>query len=248
MTAGVSNPTLFPAPSPTTSTTQPLTPTNVDALASLSGLLYGTQATNLTATGQAQAAAESAAGANAEAAAYGTAGAIATENEAIAGIAGQISLFQQQRQVAQSVGQATAAAGASGALMGGSPYDVIQSSYTQGAIGSQLIQVQTALDQGGYAQEAAATQAEVAAANAQAAAANTEAAAFTAQASLAAQQTAQLQSLYPTQTQTVTNLTNNPTTAVTGGPDSESYTAYLSGGSATGGSNTALHYNFGNLG
>lgn len=241
MTAGVSNPTLFPTGNPTTNPTA-LTPTNVDQLAALSGTLYGLQATQISATGQANAAAESVTGANAEASAYGTAGAISTENQAIAGIAGQISLYQQQRQVAQTVGQEQAAAGAGGAISGGSVYDVMASSYNQGAIGSQLIQVQTALDQGGYAEQAAATQAEVAAANAQAAAAQQEGAAFSAEATQAAAEAAQLQTLYPTQTQTLGDLANNPTSAVT--PSSQSYTSYLSGG----GTNTAFHYNFGNLG
>lgn len=202
-----------------------LTPTNVDQLAALSGILTGLQTTQIDATGQANAAAETAAGAAAEAGAYGSAGQVAQQNEAIAGIAGEIALFQQQRQVAATVGQATAAAGAGGTLTSGSAYDVIQSSYQQGAIGGQVIQVQTALDQGGYAEEYQATQAEVAAANAQAAAANTEATAYSSEASLAAQQTAQLNALYAPQVKQVNNLTTNPTSAV-GGKDSQPYTAY----------------------
>lgn len=190
-----------------------LTPSNVDQLASLSGLMAGLQSTQITAAGQAAAASATAAGAAAEATAYGAAGGVARENEQIAGVAGDIAVFQQQREVAKTAGQASAAGAAGGVTQGGNVLDVMQSSYQQGAVGAQLIGVQTALEQGGYEEAAVASDAEVTAANAQAAAAQAESAAFTSQASLAAQQTSQLQSLYGPQLSQVANATANPTSA-----------------------------------
>ena len=187
-----------------------LTTSNVDQLAALSGLMSGLQSTATLATGQAAAANMSATGAAAEATAYGMAGATSTENAKIAGIAGDISILQQQRQVAASAGQQQAAAGAGGATLGGSVYDVMQSSYQQGAVGSQLIGVQAALEQGGYIEAGEAAQAEVAGAQAQQQAAIAEANAYTAQASQAAAQTAQLQSAYDKQLSQLDNISSNP--------------------------------------
>lgn len=204
-----------------------LTTSNVDQLAALSGLMSGLATTQTTATGQATAAQATATGADAEAAAYGTAGAIADENAKVAGIAGEISVAQQQRMVAATAGQEAAAAGAGGVISGGSVYDVIQSTYTQGAIGAQMIGVQTALEQGGYEEAGAASDAEVAAAQAQKNAALAMADAYTAQASQAASQTAQLQSLYSTQITQLNNIESNPTAV--GGADSSARYRYPDG-------------------
>lgn len=223
-----------------------LNPSNVDQLAALSGLLSGLESTRITATGQAEASRITAQGADAEIAAYETAGEISDENAKIAGIAGEISVLQQQRQVAAVAGQQQAAAGAGGVMTAGSVLDVMQSSYQQGAVATQLLQAQTALEQGGFAAQAAATDAEVAAARTQQAAALAEADAYTAQASQAASQTAQLQGLYGEQIATLENLEANPTDNAapdTTSPTSQSFREYRAGGG-----NRAFHYNFGNLG
>lgn len=191
--------------------TDKLTPNNVDSLASLAGLMSGLQGTQVLATGQATAARTIAEGADAEAAAYTTAGDIAEENARIAGIAGDISLVQQQRAVAAAGGQISAGAGAGGVIESGNVLDVMRASYQQGAIGAQMLTVQTALEVGGHEEQAAATDAEVAAAQAQRNAALAEADAYTSQASLAASQTSQLQSLYDKQLTDLSAIEADPT-------------------------------------
>lgn len=225
-----------------------LTTSNVDALAALSGLSSGLESTETVAKGQAEASREIAAGADTEIAAYTTAGDIAKENARLAGIAGDISVLQQQRHVASIAGQQSAAAGAGGVIEGGI-YDVLTSTYRQGAIGEQLIGVQTALEQGGYEAAAAASDAEVAAAQAQKNAALAEAKSYDAQASQAAAQTSQLRSLYGDEFKQLEDLKNNPTKDMKPTTASTAAgTGGILGGSGFKTTNTQFHYNFGNLG
>lgn len=205
------------APGPSTSAasllhysgTKPLTPSNMEQLAAISGLMTSAQQTQIEAQGRAGAAAVSQKGAAAEREAYQTAEAIALENARVAGIAGELAVFQQQREVAKASGGIEAAWAGSGAL-GGNVYDLMQESYQQGALGAQIINVQTSLDQSGYYASAAAAEAEARGANAQEEAAAQEAAAYSAQATQAAQQTANLQTTYGTQLDQIENLQDNP--------------------------------------
>jgi len=220
-----------------------LTTSNVDALASLSGLKSGLESTRIVAEGQSAAAKAGAEGADAEITAYETSGAISEENARIAGIAGDIAILQQQREVARASGAASAAAGAGGVIAGGGVLDVLRSSYQQGALGAQLLGVQTALEQGGYYAQSAATDAQAAAARAQKNASLAEADAYTAQATQAASQIAQLQSLYKKQFDQLKKLEENPTEDAN--PATGGSTSFLDYGSAT---RRKQLTNFGNLG
>lgn len=134
-----------------------------------SGYAYGAQAANETATGY-----------TAEATAYGQAANIATNNSTIAGVVGGIQTLQQQRQVLAATSTQRAQVAGNGFLEAGSNVSLLQASVQQGNLGAQQIGLQTALEQGGYAEEASAATAEQTAATAASAAATTTAAADTA--------------------------------------------------------------------
>lgn len=190
----------------------PLTPSTVDQLAAISGLMTGAQQTQIEAEGRVEASALSQRGAAAEREAYQTAKLITEENARIAGLAGEIAVFQQQREVASKIGDAEAAWSGAGAL-GGNIYDIMRSSYQQGAIGTQLINVQTALDVSGHLASAAALEAQAVGANAQEEAAAREAAAYSAQATQAAQQVQNLQNTYSTEIDRIESLADDPAQA-----------------------------------
>lgn len=135
--------------------------------AALAGARAGLTQTQTTAEGMAAAQKLSAQGALAEKQAYITAGDISGENAKVAGIAGDVLQYQQHLDLMRTEGSARAAEGASGVAFSGSALDVMRSSMQQGALGEQLIQMQTALQQGGFLEQQAATGAESAAADAQ---------------------------------------------------------------------------------
>lgn len=102
-------------------------------------------------------------GATEEEKAYGTAGDIARRNAQLEGIVGDIQGLQQQREVRRTIGEQRAGVAAAGFASSGSSLDLLGSSLRQGYLGKQLIDTQTALSQGGYLQQGAATDAEIAA-------------------------------------------------------------------------------------
>lgn len=102
-------------------------------------------------------------GATEEARIYGTAGDIARRNAQLEGISGDILSLQQQREVRKNLGNQRAANAGAGFAASGSSLDILASSLREGYLGQQLIQTQTALNQGGYLQQGAATEAEIAA-------------------------------------------------------------------------------------
>jgi len=124
---------------------------------------------NTTATedaAKAAAAAAQAQGQAAEVAAYSTAEQIGLSNADLETLSGQLRAFQQQRQVAQTIGAQKAGVAAAGFADAGTAVNLMQSSLQQGYLGEQLIQFQSAITRGGYLEETAAARAESAAAQA----------------------------------------------------------------------------------
>ena len=112
----------------------------------------------------ATAAGYSAAGYAAEAGAYGTAGGIAANNAALEGVSGEIQRYQAARTAEKAIGGEAADVGAAGFTMSGSNLLALKSSYQQSYLTDQLIRTQTAINQGGYLEQAAAAGAEQSAA------------------------------------------------------------------------------------
>lgn len=108
---------------------------------------------------------DQATGAAAEATAYGEAGAVATQNAALEGVAGQVQQVQTARQVTQTIGQQQAGIAAAGFANSGSAIDLARSSVQQGHLADQIIQTQTKMTQGGFIEQAAAAGGEQAATN-----------------------------------------------------------------------------------
>ncbi len=94
--------------------------------------------------------------------AYNIVGGIGEENAKVAGIAGDIKALQENRQLRQTIGAQRADIASAGFANSGSSLDLMRSSVQQGALARQLIRIQTAQTQGGYLEEAAASQAEAA--------------------------------------------------------------------------------------
>lgn len=168
---------------------------NLSANPTVAGAQAGLVQQNILAQGNAAAQTALATGYGNEATSYQQAGAISGENAKVAGFAGDVLKYQEGLDVARSAGSAQAAAGAGGAAGGGSVLDLLRSTYQQGALSNQLIDVQTALDVGGYLEQQSATGAEVAAAQAQQNAATALSSAYSQQ---AAQASSQLMSISPT--------------------------------------------------
>jgi len=101
-------------------------------------------------------------GYQAELSAYNTVGAIAGQNATIAGIAGDIKALQTARSVQQTIGAQKAAVAAAGFGAAGSSLDLLRHSVQEGYLADQLVRTQSALTQGGYLEEGAASQAEAA--------------------------------------------------------------------------------------
>ena len=128
--------------------------TNVAETAAAAGTTLGASADTLAQTGD-----------TAEAQAYGTAEAIANQNATLAGVSGNIQEIQQQRDVMRTVGNQQSAVAAGGFESSGSSLALLKSSLQQGYLGNQMIQTQTAMTQGGYLEQAAASGSEITAAN-----------------------------------------------------------------------------------
>lgn len=182
----------------------------------VAGAEAGLQNTITTATGEAAAEQLAAQGALAQTAAYQSAANISGENAKVAGIAGQVMRYQQQLELQRSLGSTSAAVGASGAAMSGSALDILRSSMQQGALGGQLIDIQTALTQGGYFEQQGAAGAEVAASNVQAASATALSNSYTAEAAQAAAQLKAITDAYPSTT-TIDPKTGLPIQTAAGG-------------------------------
>lgn len=97
-----------------------------------------------------------------EAEAYGTVGAIAENNATIEGVAGNIRQLQANRAVTRTVGSQRASIAAAGFANSGGALDLMQSSLQEGYLTDQLIQSQTAINQGGFLSQKAASDAEAA--------------------------------------------------------------------------------------
>jgi hypothetical protein len=174
--------------------THPFGPSSATQDPALAGAEAGLTQTQITAEGEAAAERLAAQGAAAEGAAYRSSAAIAGNNAQVAGSAGDVLLYQQRLEAMKTVGAGQAAVGASGAAASGSALDIMRSSLQQGELGGQLVQMQTALNIGGYQEQVAAANAEVAGADAQVAADNALADSYSAE---AAQASSQLKSLTP---------------------------------------------------
>lgn len=134
--------------------------------------LFNAESVGITATGQSEAEALEAQGAGKEEAAYQNAAAVANANAQMALVAGSTELAQQQLQVRQSIGQASAQIAGGGFGASGSAASLLRASAQQGALGGQIIQVNAGEQAGGYYGQAAASEAEAAAAGAAEAQAN----------------------------------------------------------------------------
>lgn len=99
-------------------------------------------------------------GSQAEASAYGTAQTIAQQNAQLAGFSGQIQKVQALRSAFQTIGAQKAAVAASGFGNSGSALDLLRSSTQQAYLNNQVIGTNSALQQGGFLQQAAAATAE----------------------------------------------------------------------------------------
>ena len=138
---------------------------NLSAVSGIVSSLLGFQGEAAQNAANATAAGLTAQGDLGEAAAYGSAYQIAQQNAILAGVSGDISELQQQRQVSQTIGAQQAGVAASGFRSAGSAISLLKSSLQQGYIGKQLIETQTGIQQGGFLEAGAASQAEQAAAN-----------------------------------------------------------------------------------
>ena len=104
-------------------------------------------------------------GDQAEAGAYGNAAAAARANVALAGASGALQVSQQQRAAAEALGGQQADIAAAGFGDSGTSVFLARDSASQAAQGTQVIQTNTAIQEGGYTQQALAADAEAAAAN-----------------------------------------------------------------------------------
>lgn len=96
--------------------------------------------------------------------AYQSAQGIAKYQSDVEAVIGQIQQLQEQRKLTQTLGTQAAGVAASG-FSGSSESSmaILRSSLQQGYLGQQLINTQTELNQGGYLEQATATQGEIAA-------------------------------------------------------------------------------------
>lgn len=145
---------------------------NLPAVSGVVSSLLGFQADAAQEAANATAAGLTAQGDLGEGAAYGSAYQIAQQNAVLAGVSGDISELQQQRQVSQAIGTQQAGVAANGFKSAGSAISLLKSSLQQGYIGKQLIETQTGIQQGGFLEAGAASQAEQSAANTAAASAD----------------------------------------------------------------------------
>jgi hypothetical protein len=104
-------------------------------------------------------------GDQASAGAFREAAAIDTQNEALAGENTQIQEFMANRKVNEVIGAQRAAEGAAGVSGGGSGAYLLRDSMAQGALTKQIIQVQGAVQQNTYREEAEAHEAQAQAAS-----------------------------------------------------------------------------------
>lgn len=165
---------------PNASTATPGAAVDTTALHSTVSDILGLKATAVTDTANAAASTTQAAGYAAEGAAYGTAAEVANQNAFLSEISGSVKTLQEQRALTRSLGEQTAQIAASGFAASGSNLDILRSSLQEGYITQQLTAVQTALQKGGYLEEAAAAKAEQAATDVTSKAATSQAAASTA--------------------------------------------------------------------
>lgn len=111
----------------------------------------------------------------AEASGYDTASATAISSGRLTGVATDIQKAQTQRQIFQVIGGARADVAGAGLAEKGSALDVIRSSREQGELQLRMIDTQGSIQQGAFAQQAAAYNAEASAARGNAAGAQASA-------------------------------------------------------------------------
>lgn len=92
----------------------------------------------------------------AEAGDYNKAAKIAQTNAGIAEESGKIQEMQAQRQITQKIGAQQSEVAGAGLKESGSAISLYKNSMAQGALSKQLIAAQTAINVGGFEQEAAA--------------------------------------------------------------------------------------------
>lgn len=126
-------------------------------------------------------------GATAEADAYQQAADISTKTAGTAQVLGDLQKAQEQRKLYSTLGTAAANTGANGfGDTSGSAIALLRDSVQRGALGQQLIDVQTGQNIAGYLEQSSAALAEKSAVNAQVGAANSLATAETTAANVAA--------------------------------------------------------------
>lgn len=150
-----------------------VTGTGVDPLAlqrSVADLL-GFQSEQATLDAAAAGSTLNAQGAQIEADAYGTAAGLAESNQQNEAIFEQVRQLQIMRNVDMTAGGIKADVAGNGFTQGGSAYDLVRSTYSQGYLATQISGMQSEAVQRGYLEEAAAANGEMAAAQTRATAA-----------------------------------------------------------------------------
>lgn len=122
--------------------------------------LLGLQSEAVESDAAARAQGLTAAGYGLEAEAYERAAAIADYNAGIEGIAGEIRLLQEERELNRSLGATRAATAAAGFKESGSTIDLLRSSMQDNYLAQALTRTQTALDQAGYIEQAVASRSQ----------------------------------------------------------------------------------------